>query len=432
MLLEALRSWGALDKDYRLRDSDRDERQVAAMRQRSGRRPRRRAGAGRADRPAATSCKSRLWRGLHAVRALRVPDHDVPAGRRHGHDRRGLRARGRRPDPLQRQGHARSQQDDTRRHRRPTRTRDSGGDARRRERRLVRLHHPAVDPEPDRDQRRRADEGRDRRGALRVRRSRSACSSSAASGRRTSRSTAASPTPTCRSARSPIPAPDFNTTGKGVLLGAYTFGGPNSYEFTAMPPAGAHRSARSTTARRSIRNTRGVRERHLGRLASRRPSRWAAPATGPTQRASSTTTISARSTAASCWPASTPRTCRPGRKARSCRRSMRSRGCTSACCRDESEHLPILAASCAGGRWPSLVLAYGHSAVDAQPADRFTEQTGEALYANVCQACHMIRGRAPSAPAAIRRWRRTRIWKPAAIPSPSCCTGRRPCRRSAR
>jgi monoamine oxidase len=33
------------------------------------------------------------------------------------------------------------------------------------------------------------------------------------------------------------PSTGYNTRGKGVLLGAYTFGGPNSYEFTAMPPA---------------------------------------------------------------------------------------------------------------------------------------------------------------------------------------------------
>ena len=90
--------------------------------------------------------------------------------------------------------------------------------------RLVRLHHPAVDPEPDRHQCRRPDAGRDRCGALCARRSRSACSSSAGSGRRTSTSTAASATPTCRSARSPIPARGYDATGKGVLLGAYVFG----------------------------------------------------------------------------------------------------------------------------------------------------------------------------------------------------------------
>jgi len=32
------------------------------------------------------------------------------------------------------------------------------------------------------------------------------------------------------------PSTSFNTTGKGVLLGCYTWNGPNSYEFTAMSP----------------------------------------------------------------------------------------------------------------------------------------------------------------------------------------------------
>ena len=33
------------------------------------------------------------------------------------------------------------------------------------------------------------------------------------------------------------PNTGFNSSGKGVLLGAYLFDGPNAYEFTAMPPA---------------------------------------------------------------------------------------------------------------------------------------------------------------------------------------------------
>jgi monoamine oxidase len=33
------------------------------------------------------------------------------------------------------------------------------------------------------------------------------------------------------------PSAGYNGGGKGVLLGGYTFNGPNSYEFTAMPPA---------------------------------------------------------------------------------------------------------------------------------------------------------------------------------------------------
>jgi monoamine oxidase len=33
------------------------------------------------------------------------------------------------------------------------------------------------------------------------------------------------------------PSTDFNKPGKGVLLGCYTWNGPNSYEFTSMSPA---------------------------------------------------------------------------------------------------------------------------------------------------------------------------------------------------
>src|ERR1700716_4721645 len=33
------------------------------------------------------------------------------------------------------------------------------------------------------------------------------------------------------------PNSGFNRAGKGVLLGAYLFDGPNAYEFTSMPPA---------------------------------------------------------------------------------------------------------------------------------------------------------------------------------------------------
>jgi monoamine oxidase len=33
------------------------------------------------------------------------------------------------------------------------------------------------------------------------------------------------------------PNTGFNNSGRGVLLGAYLFDGPNAYEFTSMPPA---------------------------------------------------------------------------------------------------------------------------------------------------------------------------------------------------
>ena len=67
--------------------------------------------------------------------------------------------------------------------------------------------------------------------------SRSACSSSAGSGRRTRRSTAASATPICRSGRSPIRAP-ASTAAAGACCWALIFlREPTAYEFTSMPPA---------------------------------------------------------------------------------------------------------------------------------------------------------------------------------------------------
>ncbi len=39
------------------------------------------------------------------------------------------------------------------------------------------------------------------------------------------------------------PSTNFNAGGKGVLLGGYTFDGPNSYEFAAMSPAERFRRA---------------------------------------------------------------------------------------------------------------------------------------------------------------------------------------------
>ena len=77
---------------------------------------------------------------------------------------------------------------------------------------------------------------------------------------------AASATPICRSGRFPIRAPNFNAGGKGVLLGGYTFDGPNSYEFTAMPPAERVKRAVEFGAQIHPAISDRVRERRLGRL----------------------------------------------------------------------------------------------------------------------------------------------------------------------
>jgi monoamine oxidase len=88
--------------------------------------------------------------------------------------------------------------------------------------------------------------------------------------------------------------------------------------------------ARSNSVPPFTRNTRPS-----SRTASRSPgigcrSRSAAAATGRRRRARGTTAISAGSTGVSCSPASTHPRCQRGRRGRSCPRSMPSRGCTSA------------------------------------------------------------------------------------------------------
>ena len=67
-------------------------------------------------------------------------------------------------------------------------------------------------------------------------RPRSACSSSAASGRRTSRSMAALPIRTCRSGRSAIPTRAMAAPARACCSAAYVFDSPYAYEFTALPP----------------------------------------------------------------------------------------------------------------------------------------------------------------------------------------------------
>ena len=131
------------------------------------------------------------------------------------------------------------------------------------------------------------------------------------------------------------PSTDFQHGGKGVLLGGYTFDGPNSYEFTAMAPEERMRRAVEYGAQIHPQYRERIRERHLRRLAPlavHAGLRGRLDGRGARRR---TTTISARSTAASCWRASTPPTFRPGRRARSSRRSTRSGACTSGSSRRE-------------------------------------------------------------------------------------------------
>ena len=65
------------------------------------------------------------------------------------------------------------------------------------------------------------------------------------------------------------PSTNFNAGGKGVLLGGYTWDGPNSYEFTAMPPAESIRRAVEFGAQIHPQYRDRVRDWRFGRLAPR-------------------------------------------------------------------------------------------------------------------------------------------------------------------
>ncbi len=112
----------------------------------SRRRPRRGAGRRRADRAPRHSDLAPVA-GIAEFPALRFSDHHVPAGRRHGQDRRSLRAADPEPHPLWRESR-RHPPGRYRRHDRirgPCGWRDGAGS----EGRLVRVHDPAQHSEPD-------------------------------------------------------------------------------------------------------------------------------------------------------------------------------------------------------------------------------------------------------------------------------------------
>ena len=162
ILLEALR--GARRARSRLPLPRRPDRlRISRLRAPARRRPLGPPQGWRADRAQRYSDLAAVGR-LAELSDLRIPDHDVSAGRRHGQDRRGFWARTRRCDPLQRQGR-----------------RDRAGRARRRgalrgffrrrrdgdgPRRLVHLHAAAQHSQPNAGAGRRADARGDLRSAL--------------------------------------------------------------------------------------------------------------------------------------------------------------------------------------------------------------------------------------------------------------------------
>ena len=126
------------------------------------------------------------------------------------------------------------------------------------------------------------DAGRDPRRAVRGHRSRSACSSSAASGKRTSASTAASATPTCRSRQIGYPSTGLNQRRQGRAARRLHLWRRQRIRIHRDAAGRTRRARRSNSARRSIRNTGRNSRTALPSPGIACRSHSAASATGPT------------------------------------------------------------------------------------------------------------------------------------------------------
>jgi monoamine oxidase len=118
---------------------------------------------------------------------------------------------------------------------------------------------------------------------------------------------------------------DYFSRGKGVLLGAYTFGRP-AYIAASKSPEDRIKDALAQGAQihRSICPSSRTAWPWRGIAC---PGPLAARAHGPINAETRTITICARWMAASCWRMSMPRACRDGRKDRCSRRWTRSAVC---------------------------------------------------------------------------------------------------------
>jgi len=155
ILLEALRSWGALDANYAYKANFVSGSYRGFAKAPGG-------GLGAAPVPGEPVDLSEILKSRLCV--VYVSDHDVPAGRRYGHDRQGVRQGNRRPHSLSGEG-------DPDPAGRPRRNRHlyrpqivAGGPAGKS--RLVRLHDSAFDIESDPDRCGPPYESSHRRGAL--------------------------------------------------------------------------------------------------------------------------------------------------------------------------------------------------------------------------------------------------------------------------
>ena len=131
------------------------------------------------------------------------------------------------------------------------------------------------------------------------------------------------------------PSADLNMGGKGVLLGGYTFDGPNSYEFTAMSPAERVKRAVEFGAQIHPQYPKEF-ENGVAVAWSRVPFTLGCAGDWSDEARKAHYDDLSGSTGGSCWRASTPPTFRPGRRARSSRRWTRSPACTSGSSRHEA------------------------------------------------------------------------------------------------
>ena len=91
----------------------------------------------------------------------------------------------------------------------------------------------------------------------------------------------------------------------------------------------------------------------------------------------------------------------------------------------------FLAASFLTAFAASAALANSAGATFSQ-GSKFTEQTGEALYANVCQACHMDQAQGAIGAGRYPPLAKEQNLDAAGYPITLVCMARTPCRRSAR
>ena len=125
------------------------------------------------------------------------------------------------------------------------------------------------------------------------------------------------------------PSTRYGASGPAVVLGAYVFDGPNSFELARW----LHRSASVapwSMATRSIRSTPTSSTTACQWLGTACPAITAATASGPTRCATSTTRPCARWTVVLRWPASTSPISPRGRKAPSFPHSTQSGACMRA------------------------------------------------------------------------------------------------------